>query len=55
MTNFLDWQGHWHDWAATQRAAVTAARRLGDETGQADSHHNLGYACARLGKLCQAS
>jgi DNA-binding SARP family transcriptional activator/tetratricopeptide (TPR) repeat protein/transcriptional regulator with XRE-family HTH domain len=55
MTNFLDWQGHWHDWATTQRAAVAAARRIGDEAGQADCHHNLGYACARLGDYTTAS
>jgi hypothetical protein len=47
MTNFLDWQGHWRDWAATQRIAVAAARRLGDETGQADSHHNCGMMIPR--------
>jgi DNA-binding SARP family transcriptional activator/tetratricopeptide (TPR) repeat protein len=48
LTNFLDWRGHWHDWAATQRSALAAAQRVGERTGQAHAHHNLGYAYARL-------
>jgi DNA-binding SARP family transcriptional activator/tetratricopeptide (TPR) repeat protein len=54
LTNFLDWQGHWPDWAATQRSALAAAQRLGDELGQAHAHHHLGYAYARLGTHADA-
>lgn len=35
LTTFLDRQGHWRHWAATQRAAVLAARRTGDKAAQA--------------------
>jgi tetratricopeptide (TPR) repeat protein len=54
LTNFFDWQGHWPDWAATQRSALAAAQRLGDQVGQAHAHHHLGYAYARLGAHADA-
>jgi DNA-binding SARP family transcriptional activator/tetratricopeptide (TPR) repeat protein len=47
---FLQRRGHWHDRAATQRAALDAARRLGDRGAQARSHRNLGFADADLGR-----
>jgi hypothetical protein len=35
MATFLDWQGHWHDWAATQRIALAAVTRQDDKGAQA--------------------
>jgi DNA-binding SARP family transcriptional activator/tetratricopeptide (TPR) repeat protein len=54
MANFLDWHGHWQEWAATQRTALAAATRLGDRTGQALAPRALASACARLGDYDQA-
>jgi tetratricopeptide (TPR) repeat protein len=48
---FLDWRGHWHDWAAVGRVAVAAAERLADPTAQAHAHHSLALAYTRLGRL----
>jgi tetratricopeptide (TPR) repeat protein len=36
--------GHWHDWLATQTAALAASRAARDRYGQAHSHHGLGRA-----------
>jgi len=54
MDNFLDWQGHWQEWAATQRAALAAATRLGDSAGQATARRLLGHTYARVGDYDQA-
>jgi len=54
MRNFLDREGHWHDWARTQRAALAAAGRLADRAGQAHAHRNIGRACLRLGRYDDA-
>jgi DNA-binding SARP family transcriptional activator/tetratricopeptide (TPR) repeat protein len=43
MVTFLYRRGHWHQWAATQHMALAAAQRLGDVTGQARAHLDLGY------------
>jgi tetratricopeptide (TPR) repeat protein len=43
-------RGHWHDRAATQQAALDAARRLGDRIEQARAHRNLGFAHGDLGR-----
>ena len=51
MTAFLNYQGHWHDWAATTSAALEAARRLGDLGGQAQAHRLLNLAHLQLGWL----
>jgi tetratricopeptide (TPR) repeat protein len=48
MAAYLSRSGHWHEWAASQRAALAAARRLGDDFAQARCHRCLGYAYARL-------
>jgi tetratricopeptide (TPR) repeat protein len=48
LAHFFDRRGHWHDWAATHRTALAAARRLGDRLGQAHAHHGLGAASLRL-------
>jgi len=54
MANFLDWRGHWHEWAAVQRAALAAAVRLGDTTGQAAAHRLLAHSCAKFSAYDQA-
>lgn len=51
MTTYLDRQGHWHDQAEVQGAALAAARKLSDLDGQARIHRNLGAAYAKLGRL----
>jgi len=54
LDDFLDRQGHWHDWAATCRAAVAAAEQLADPTAQARAHRILASAYTRLGRLDDA-
>jgi len=54
MSNFLDWQGHWHEWAAIERTAVGAATRLGDLGGQSMARRALASAYTRLGDYDQA-
>jgi tetratricopeptide (TPR) repeat protein len=58
MATFLDWQGHWHDWAATQRIALAAvtpadgAASGGDDqaarAAQAIVRRAFAAACIRL-------
>jgi tetratricopeptide (TPR) repeat protein len=56
MATFLDWQGHWHDWAATQRIALDAVTRAGDAAPTADGEaaaravvgRSFAAACIRL-------
>jgi tetratricopeptide (TPR) repeat protein len=50
MTSFFDYGAHWHDAAASQRAALDAANRLGDPHAQAVSHGCLAEAYIRLGR-----
>jgi transcriptional regulator with XRE-family HTH domain/tetratricopeptide (TPR) repeat protein len=54
LAPFLDMQGHWEDWAATNRLAMAAADRLEDRTAQANASRNLGCACLRLGSYAEA-
>jgi DNA-binding SARP family transcriptional activator len=49
LADFLNRQGHWHDRAATQLVALSAARRLGDRPAQAHAHRYFGYTQAKLG------
>jgi len=51
LWNFLDRRGFRHDQAATQRAALAAASRLGDPLAQAYAHRSLARACAQQGCL----
>ncbi len=51
LTDFLDRDGHWHDWAASQRTALAASRRAGDITAQALAHRHLARACSQLQDL----
>ncbi|HEV2450732.1 MAG TPA: tetratricopeptide repeat protein [Streptosporangiaceae bacterium] len=55
MEDFLNWRGHWQEWAATQRTAVAAATRLGDVAGQATARRLLAHSFARIGDYVQAS
>jgi DNA-binding SARP family transcriptional activator/tetratricopeptide (TPR) repeat protein len=55
MTAFLNYQGHWHDWAATMGAALRAARHLGDLGGQAQAHRLLNLAHLQLDRLEEAA
>jgi DNA-binding SARP family transcriptional activator/tetratricopeptide (TPR) repeat protein/DNA-binding Xre family transcriptional regulator len=50
LTEFFARRGHWHDWAATHRHALDAARRQADRLGQAHTHRGLAVAHARLGQ-----
>jgi tetratricopeptide (TPR) repeat protein len=54
LWTFLDWQGHWHDQAAVQQAAVAAARRLADPRAEAGARFSLGRACIQPGRLDEA-
>jgi DNA-binding SARP family transcriptional activator/tetratricopeptide (TPR) repeat protein len=49
LATYLNRRGHWHDYAATQQAAVAAARRVGDPAAQAHAHRLLAGAATRLG------
>jgi DNA-binding SARP family transcriptional activator len=50
MVDFCEFSGHWHDWIATQRIAITATRRLGHRAAEARCCRALGYAYARTGR-----
>ncbi len=47
-------RGHWQDWAASQRTALVAACRLGDQAAQARVHRDLGDALAGIGASQEA-
>jgi tetratricopeptide (TPR) repeat protein len=51
LWTFLYRQGHWHDQAATGRAAVAAAERLADPPAEALAHRNLARAYRELGRI----
>jgi tetratricopeptide (TPR) repeat protein len=55
LATFLSRRGHWRDWASTQQTALKAARRLGDQAGQAFAHRSIGRACTMLGCHREAS
>lgn len=44
IATFLDRRGHWHDAEATQLVALQAARRLGDQRGEAYAQRGLARA-----------
>jgi tetratricopeptide (TPR) repeat protein len=54
LADFLDRRGHWNDYTATQRTALAATERLGDRSGQAHAHHDLGHAYVAAGRYEQA-
>ncbi|GAB3399394.1 tetratricopeptide repeat protein [Flindersiella endophytica] len=49
LADFFERLGRWHDWAATQRVALEAARRLDDRFAQARVHRIAAHAYLRLG------
>jgi DNA-binding SARP family transcriptional activator/Flp pilus assembly protein TadD len=51
---FLHRRGRWHDRAEAQRAAVAAARRLGDPVEESRARRNLARAQADLGRFDDA-
>ncbi|WP_162907924.1 tetratricopeptide repeat protein [Allorhizocola rhizosphaerae] len=51
LADILDRQGHWHDHAAVQQAAVAAAGQLNDPPTRARAHRNLSIAYGRLGNF----
>lgn len=55
LVTFFERQGHWPDWLATQRIAVAAAARLGDQAAQARAHRLLSRAAIRLGRYTEAA
>jgi tetratricopeptide (TPR) repeat protein len=54
LDSFLNWQGHWVDRVATQRAAVAAAGRQADPAVQALTHRGLAQAHAQSGRVNDA-
>jgi len=54
LATYLDRRGHWRDWAAIQHAALAAARRLGDQAGQAHAHRSMGRVQIHLGRYGDA-
>jgi tetratricopeptide (TPR) repeat protein len=55
LAPFLQTRGHWQEWAATQRAALSAATRLGDLGAQAVSSRLLAAAYSELGDYGEGS
>jgi len=49
LVTYLERQGHWPDWEATQRVALAAARHAGDAAGQAHAERQLGRLWLRRG------
>jgi DNA-binding SARP family transcriptional activator/tetratricopeptide (TPR) repeat protein len=54
LATFLERRGLWHDWAAGERAAVAATRRLGESGMLARAHRVLGYAYVELARFDDA-
>jgi DNA-binding SARP family transcriptional activator/tetratricopeptide (TPR) repeat protein len=54
LATFLDWRGHWPEWAATQRTALAAATRLGDTAALVATRRGTAAVCGRLGDYDQA-
>jgi hypothetical protein len=48
LAEFLDRRGHWHDYVATQHAALAAAQRLAKPSMQANAHRVLSRAYTHL-------
>ncbi|HEX6519474.1 MAG TPA: tetratricopeptide repeat protein [Streptosporangiaceae bacterium] len=54
LGEFLDRRGHWQDLKAAQAAALAAAQRQGDRTGEATAYRGLGLAYAGLSQFDDA-
>jgi tetratricopeptide (TPR) repeat protein len=50
LITYLDWRGQWYDLIATQTAAVDALQRLGDRSGCANAHRDIGRTYCQLGR-----
>jgi tetratricopeptide (TPR) repeat protein/transcriptional regulator with XRE-family HTH domain len=55
LVPFLQTRGHWQEWAATQRIALSAATRLGDVAGQAVCSRLLAAAYSDLGNYDESA
>ena len=55
MAHFLERRGHWDRWAAAQRTAWAAARRLGDPVEEAHARRSLGRVAVHLGLVDEAT
>jgi len=54
MAAYLSRNGRWQERADLQRTALDAARRLGDERGQARAHYGIGNALIKVGSYQSA-
>jgi DNA-binding SARP family transcriptional activator/tetratricopeptide (TPR) repeat protein len=54
LVEFFDLRGLWHDYAATQHAALAAVRRQAAPLGQAHTHRNLGRVYFQWGRYHKA-
>jgi DNA-binding SARP family transcriptional activator/tetratricopeptide (TPR) repeat protein len=54
LDDFFDRRGRWSDQAASQEAALAAARRLADRAGEGQAHLSLGRVYTRLGRFDEA-
>jgi DNA-binding SARP family transcriptional activator len=50
METFFYRRGHWSDWAAAQRTALGAARRLGDQNAESNAGRGIASALIELGE-----
>jgi tetratricopeptide (TPR) repeat protein/transcriptional regulator with XRE-family HTH domain len=55
LAPFLQTRGHWQEWAATQRTALSAATRLGDLAAQAVCSRLLAAAHSDLGNYDESA
>ncbi|MFI7542142.1 AfsR/SARP family transcriptional regulator [Actinoplanes sp. NPDC049599] len=55
LTTYLERRGRWHDRAALQRAAISAAIRLGDRGAEAEARRGLAIAQIWLGAYDDAA
>lgn len=54
LRNYLDWQGHWDDFAFVNEIALAAARREGDDFGLAWTYHRMATVSLRRGRYDEA-
>jgi len=54
LETFFYRRSHWEDWAATQQAALAAARRLGDSYAQTLAHSGIANAELQTGRPAEA-
>jgi tetratricopeptide (TPR) repeat protein len=54
LMDYLDRQGRWHDWAATQHTALDAAQRHNDRQGDAYAHEGIGCVYRWFGRHREA-